>query len=149
MDQPAKRDIVGRTFEFAVRTVKLSDVLARRSRIGEKLSSQIIRAGTSIGANVEEAQAAESRADFIHKYRIALKEARETKYWLRLIVATGLATEKSVAALRVEADEISRVIAQIIIHAQKNEYGVFTFCANFDFRICRKLTPAYFKGAVV
>jgi four helix bundle protein len=120
MEKPTRgRDIVERTFEFAVRIVKLSDVLSRRSRIGEKLASQVIRAGTSIGANVEEAQAAESRADFIHKYRIALKEARETKYWLRLIVAAGLIVEKSVVALRTEADEISRVIAQIVINARK------------------------------
>jgi four helix bundle protein len=120
MKKPAKgRSIVERTFEFAVKTVKLADTLARRSRIGEKLASQLIKSGTSIGANVEEAQAAESRADFIHKYRIALKEARETKYWLRLIVATNLVAEKSVAGLRVEADEISRVIAQIIINTKK------------------------------
>ena len=119
MKKPAKRDIMERTFQFAVRIVNLSDVLARRSRAGEKLSSQVIRSGTSIGANVEEAQAAESRADFIHKYKIALKEARETKYWLRLVVGAGLIAEKSVAALRIEADEISRIIAQIIINTRK------------------------------
>jgi four helix bundle protein len=120
MKRSAKgRDIVERTFEFAVRIVKLADTLARRSRIGEKLASQIIKSGTSIGANVEEAQAAESRADFIHKYRIALKEARETKYWLRLIVPANLVAEKSVTGLRIEADEISRVIAQIIINTKK------------------------------
>jgi len=112
-------DIVERTFEFAVRIVKLADTLARRSRIGEKLALQIIKAGTSIGANIEEAQAAESRPDFVHKYRISLKEARETKYWLRLIVAANLIAERSVAGLRIEADEISRVVAQIIINTKK------------------------------
>jgi four helix bundle protein len=113
------RDICERTFEFALRIVKLADVLARRSRVGEKVASQIIGSGTSIGANVEEAQAAESKADFIHKYRVALKEARETKYWLRLIVGANLIVENSVVGLRTEADEISRVIAQIIINARK------------------------------
>jgi four helix bundle protein len=113
------RNIGERTFEFAVRIVKLADATARRSRIGEKLSSQILRSGTSIGANVEEAQAAESKADFIHKYGIALKEARETKYWLRLVVGANLISEKNIAALRIEADEISRVIAQIVINARK------------------------------
>lgn len=113
------RDICERTFEFATRIVKLADVLARRSRVGEKVASQIIGSGTSIGANVEEAQAAESKADFIHKYRVALKEARETKYWLRLIVGANLIAERSVAELRTEADEISRVIAQILINAGK------------------------------
>ncbi len=119
MKRPAKGfSIVERTFEFALRIVKLADALTRRSRIGEKLASQIIKSGTSIGANVEEAQAAESRADFVHKYRIALKEARETKYWLRLIKAANLVTEKNIAGLQTEADEISRVIAQIIINTK-------------------------------
>jgi four helix bundle protein len=70
MKKPAMgRDIVERTFEFAVRIIKLADSLTRRSQIGEKLASQIVKSGTSIGANIEEAQAAESRADFIHKYK--------------------------------------------------------------------------------
>lgn len=120
MKEPVKgRDIVERMFDFAVRIVKLADMLAPGSRIGEKLALQIIKSGTSIGANVEEAQAAESRPDFIHKYRISLKEARETKYWLRLIVAANLLTERRVGGLRTEADEISRVIAQIIINSRK------------------------------
>jgi four helix bundle protein len=120
MKNPSKgRSIIERTFEYAVRIVKLADALARRSRIGEKLASQIIKSGTSIGANVEEAQAAESRADFVHKYKIALKEARETTYWLQFITAVNLITEKNMAGLRTEADEISRVIAQIIINTKK------------------------------
>ncbi|MFA5554376.1 MAG: four helix bundle protein [Phycisphaerae bacterium] len=113
------RDIIERTFELAVRIVKLAGSLTQRSRVGEKLASQIIRSGTSIGANVEEAQAAESRADFIHKYRISLKEARETIYWLKLIAAANLLPEKSIASLRTEADEISRIIAKIIINSKK------------------------------
>jgi four helix bundle protein len=116
---PKQYDLEERTFEFATRIVKLTDVLARRSRIGERVALQIIGSGTSIGANVEEAQAAESKADFIHKYRIALKEARETIYWLRLVVAANLIAEKRVAKLQTEADEISRVIAQIIINTRK------------------------------
>jgi four helix bundle protein len=113
------RDICKRTFEFATRIVKLTDALARRSRIGERVALQIIGSGTSIGTNVEEAQTAESKADFIHKYRVALKEARETIYWLRLVVAANLIAEKRVAKLQAEADEISRVIAQIIINTRK------------------------------
>jgi four helix bundle protein len=113
------RDICERTFEFATRIVKLADVLAQRSWVGGKVASQIIGSGTSIGANVEEAQAAESKADFIHKYRVVLKGARETNYWLRLIVGANLVIESSIAGLRTEVDEISRVIAQIIINARK------------------------------
>ena len=125
MEKQAKgHDIVERTFDFAVRIVKLADTLARRSRIGEKLALQVIKSGTSIGANIEEAQAAESKPDFIHKYRISLKEARETKYWLRLTVAANLVAARSVSGLRKEADEISRVVAQIIINTRKNYKSV-------------------------
>jgi four helix bundle protein len=73
-------DIVGRTFRFALAIIGLAGELNGKSSSQRVLSSQVLRSGTSIGANVEEAQAAESKADFIHKYNIALKEARETKY---------------------------------------------------------------------
>ena len=78
-----------------------------------------MRAGTSIGANVEEAQAGQSHADFIHKYGIALKEARETKYWLRLLVASESVPEQRVADLVIEASEVSHILAAIIIAAKK------------------------------
>ena len=84
-----QRDIVERTFNFAVNVVKLVRKFDNKSTCGRVFSSQILRSGTSIGSNVEEAQAAESRADFIHKYNIALKEARETKYWLKVLDANG------------------------------------------------------------
>ena len=81
-------DIVARTFQFALRIIELANQLDDGRGSTRVLAKQILRSGTSIGANIEEAQAAESRADFIHKYNIALKEARETKYWLRLISAS-------------------------------------------------------------
>lgn len=70
-----------RTFEFAVRVINLCKVLAENPGLGRTLSKQLIRSGTSIGANIEESQSGQSTADFIHKLEIALKEARETKYW--------------------------------------------------------------------
>jgi four helix bundle protein len=72
-----------------------------------------------IGANIEEAQAAESKADFTHRYNIALKEARETKYWLRLISASKRPKNIDIDSLIKESDEICRIIAQIIINARK------------------------------
>lgn len=120
MERQARgRDIVERTFEFAIEIVKFADKISKRSWIGKKLASQILKSGTSIGANVEEAQAAESRADFIHKYSIALKEARETKFWLRLLNAVKVNGGEGGESLKTEADEISRIIAQIIINARK------------------------------
>ena len=120
MEKPLRgRDIVDRTFEFAVTIVKFTDKISKRSWICRELSSQILRSGTSIGANVEEAQAAESRADFSHKYNIALKEARESKFWLRLVAAAGVSGSDGIEALIKEADEISRIIGRIIINTKK------------------------------
>jgi four helix bundle protein len=114
------RNIVERTFEFAVEIVKFADKISKRSWIGKKLASQILDSGTSIGANVEEAQAAESRADFTHKYSIALKEARETKFWLRLLSAVKVSGGDGIEALRTEADEISHVIGRIIVNTRRH-----------------------------
>jgi len=114
-------NIVKRTFGFAVNAVKLADELSKKSSPAKTLSSQILRSGTSIGANIEEAQAAESRADFIHKYSVALKEAREIIYWLKLLEASNICSNSDLSILVNEADEISRIIAQIIINTRKKK----------------------------
>ncbi len=62
-----------------------------------------------------------SKADFIHKYKIALKEARETKYWLRLLIASNIAKNINLASLTKESDEICRIIAKITINALRNK----------------------------
>ena len=79
-------------------------------------------AGTSVGANLEEAQGGQSKPDFISKNSISLKEARETNYWLRLILATNKFEEKinqGIEELVIESDEIAKIIASIIISAKK------------------------------
>ncbi len=70
------------TFEFAIGIIDFTDILLEQRRFA--LADQIIKAGCSIGANVRESQGAESKADFVHKVKIALKEAEETEYWLEL-----------------------------------------------------------------
>jgi hypothetical protein len=80
-------EILGRVFRFSVEVVRFCDRLDRQPGVGRVLMSQIVRSGTSVGANLEEAQAAQSRADFIAKVSIALKEARETHFRLRVLVA--------------------------------------------------------------
>lgn len=85
------------------------------------LSKQMLRAATSIGANVEEAQAGQSKADFISKYNIALKEARETNYWLRLLAASDIMSKTQLDPLINESNQIARIIAQIIINARKEK----------------------------
>lgn len=112
-------DILQRTFEFAVRVVRLCQHLDEQGYSGRTLGKQLLRSGTSIGANVEEAQAGQSRADFIHKYSLALKEARETHYWLRLLIAAAVLPESRIAPLVAEADELRRILGAIVVSARR------------------------------
>lgn len=100
-----KIDITDRTFEFALRVVKLCKHLNEQRIVDRALVNQLIRAGTSIGANVEEAQSGQSRADFLSKMSIACKEARETHYWLRLISASEESIVDQMGDIIQEANE--------------------------------------------
>jgi len=108
-------DIVDRSFEFALRIVKLCEFLDERPGVGRVLMPQILRAGTSIVANIEEAQGGQSRADFVSKMSIALKEARETHVRLRILLECEVVPKTKLAPLVTEADEIRRILASIII----------------------------------
>ncbi len=114
------RDIRERTFEFALRIIKLCNELNKRPGICRDISRQLLKAGTSVGANTEEAQAAQSKPDFISKNSIALKEARETHYWLRLLIAAKVLPEKRLAELRDEAEEIKRILGSIVVSAKRS-----------------------------
>ena len=107
-------DICDRTFRFAVEVVRFCDHLDKQPGVGRILMSQIVRSGTSVGANVEEAQAAESRADFTSKMSIALKEARETNFRLRVLAAAEIKWIEPPFQLVQESDEIRRVLGAII-----------------------------------
>src|SRR5262245_54265809 len=120
-DQRRGQDICDRTFAFAVRVVKLCRYLNKQPDVDRVLIRQLSESGTSIGANVEEAQAGQSDRDFISKYAIALKEARETRYWLRLLVAAECIPADRVDDLIQEVTEIMRIIAAIIISAQRRQ----------------------------
>ena len=111
-------DIQQRTFEFAKRVVKLVDKLPRTLAATE-IGRQMLRSGTSVGANAQEADAAESRSDFIHKLSIALKEARETRYWLALVDSTILSNNPEVQALIQESTELTKILFTIIANARK------------------------------
>jgi len=113
------KDIVERTFEFATRIIQLCGRLDERPGVGRVMMSQILRAGTSVPANVEEAQAAQSKADFVSKMSIALKEARETHLRLRLLATANLFPENHIKPLIQEADEIKRVIGAIIVSTKR------------------------------
>jgi four helix bundle protein len=118
MKSGQKFDIQERTFKFAVQVVKLVNQLPRTTA-GIEVGRQIARPATSIGANVEEADAAESKQDFVHKMSIAHKEARETRYWLRITQAT-LADTNETQALIQESDALVRILYSIVNNARKN-----------------------------
>lgn len=108
-------DMLMRTEDYAVRAVRLFQYLQRQEdRAGWVLGKQFLRAATSVGANVEEAQSAESKPDFIHKYGIAQKEARESRYWLRVVLRSNLLSEQRIRPLIDEAGEIYAVITAIL-----------------------------------
>ena len=94
-----KHDLCDRTFQFAVRIVKLCQELEKKGGVARTLSKQLMRSGCSVGANLEEGQGGQSRADFVSKYSIARKEARETHFWLRLLVAAELMSAKRLESL--------------------------------------------------
>ena len=83
------------------------------------LSKQLLRSGTSIGANISEAQQGQSRADFVSKMSIALKETAETKYWLRLLQATDYLTEKEYLSINSDCVEIEKMLTSIIKSAKQ------------------------------
>ena len=107
-----------KSFEFALRIVKLSQFLQSEKR-EFVISRQVLRSGTAIGALVREAEHAESRADFIHKMAIAQKEANETAYWLELLHQSGYMDKKGFDSLIGEQIEIAKILASIILTAKK------------------------------
>lgn len=109
-----KKDIQERTLNFSIRIVNLCKFLRENGGTGYDLSKQLIRSGTSIGANIEEAQNAESKPDFIHKMTISLKEARETNYWLKILIATEKNLEQRLIPLLNESNELIAIIHTII-----------------------------------
>ena len=110
----AKKDIQKRTLNFSIRIVNLCKFLREKGGTGYDLSKQLIRSGTSIGANIEEAQNAESKPDFIHKMSISLKEARETNYWLKILIATEKSLEQRLLPLLNESNELISILHAII-----------------------------------
>jgi four helix bundle protein len=108
------KDIQERTLNFRIRIVKLCKFLRENGGTGYDLSKQLIRSGTTIGANVEEAQNAESKADFIHKMTISLKEARETNYWLKILITTEKKLESRLFPLVNESNELISFLHAII-----------------------------------
>ncbi len=106
-------DIYERTFKFASRVLKMDQTLSRNRRVNRNAMNQLVSSASSIGSNLEEAKAGQSKADFHAKLRVALKEARESHYWLRLIASTGTVRAARIAPLVQEANEIVAILTTI------------------------------------
>ena len=102
-----------KSFDFAIRIVNLYNYL-KNEKNEYVLSKQLLRCGTSIGANVAEAEQAQSKADFVSKMNIALKESAETKYWLKLLNATGYITETELSSILKDCIEVEKILCSII-----------------------------------
>ena len=102
--------------DFAIRVIKVYTTLSRRKfdDAGKILAKQFLRSGTSIGANCAEAVYAQSRNDFISKYSIALKEASETKYWIKIMIKSELVSEFEFSLMQEEIIEIIKILTSII-----------------------------------
>lgn len=113
-NSPTKKNVVKeKSFAFALRVVRLNRYLQEEKR-EYVLSKQILRSGTAIGALVREAEQAESKADFVHKLAIALKEANETEYWIDLLHQTELIGEKGFDSIKPDAVELIKLLTSII-----------------------------------
>jgi four helix bundle protein len=108
-------DILERSFQFAVRIVRLCAWLDGQRGVSRVLMPQILRAGTSVVSNVEEAQAAQSRADFVSGIAIALKEARETHIRLRVLSAADVLPSNRIQALTMGAEGLKRILGAIVV----------------------------------
>lgn len=114
------QELCDRTRKFALEIIRLYQRI-NSTEVGLILGRQLLRSGTSIGANVEEAQAAQSPKDFVAKMSIALKEARETRYWLLLLHDAKITTPSNIAAAIDEVDQFIRIIYTIIQNTKKKQ----------------------------
>jgi four helix bundle protein len=112
--------LLTKSFSFALRVIKLSRYLQKEHK-EYILSKQIMRSGTSVGALITEAQYTQSKADFLHKLTIALKEANETKYWLQLLVESNYIDTKMYESIEPQAEELLKLLIASTKTVKKNK----------------------------
>ena len=108
-----KNIVVEKSFDFAIRIVKLYKYLTDNKK-EDILSKQVLKSGTSIGANISEAQQGQSKKDFLTKMNIALKECAETKYWIRLLQATDYIDENQTKSILTNCTELEKMLTKIV-----------------------------------
>ncbi|MFC4994272.1 four helix bundle protein [Rubritalea tangerina] len=114
MKQEPPQDIRERSFEFAARVVNLCKKLDASPGVPRTLSNQLLRSGTSIGANIEEAHGSQSKKDFRAKMYISCKEARETHYWLRLLIKCDIISEPQLTDILDESNQLVAIVTTIV-----------------------------------
>ena len=114
------QDIKERTFNFATRIVRLCRTLEESHGVSRTLANQLLRSGTSVGANVEEAHGSHSKPDFIAKMSIANKEARETNYWLRLLAASKVVPSEKLTDITGESNQLIAILTTIVKRSREN-----------------------------
>ncbi|MEO1075691.1 MAG: four helix bundle protein [Bacteroidota bacterium] len=120
VSEPRQTDLVERATAFSLRSIKLYRHLDQQERAARRLADQFLRAATSVGANLEEARAAESRRDFAHKHSIALKEGREALYWLKLFRLAEFVPRDRIDPLMHEAHELVAILTALIRTTKRN-----------------------------
>ena len=124
INEEDKKDIVKRTYKFALRTLYIAQKLSFNP-VTNKIIGQLVGSGTSVGSNTEEASAGFSKNDFAFKMSIASKEAREANYWFRLLRDSGLVRDQrlydEVVDAIDESDQLKRILTKIVKTSQKNE----------------------------
>jgi len=108
-----------KSYDFALQILRLCICLREQKHF--EISSQLLRAGTSVGANVEEALAGQSRKDFAAKMCVASKEARESNYWLRLLIDAGILTGRQAKEMIEASDELVKMLTSILRTTYENE----------------------------
>jgi len=111
--------ILEKSFQFSVRIVRFYKVKSQNNYNLNSLFKQLLRSGTSIGANVSEAQSAFTKKDFINKLGISLKESRETEFWLNLLKESEIISEKEFKSLFSDCEELSKLLTAIIKSSKK------------------------------
>jgi four helix bundle protein len=112
-----RNDLSERLLDYAVRIIKLVEALPA-TIIGKRIGDQLLRSGTSVGANYEEAQGAESHLDFVHKLQIALKELRESNYWLRVLAKSGVLPPERLREIVDESNQLCKILSKAVATAK-------------------------------
>ena len=107
------QEVSERLLDYGVRVINVVESLPK-TLVGRRIGDQLLRSGISVGANYEEAQGAESRDDFVHKLQIALKELRESNYWLRLLVKAGKIRADRLSGLLDESNQLRAMLSKAV-----------------------------------